>query len=311
MGMNRRKYAMGIMGLGRVGSVLAVRTIRAGLPVAAAWDPDPDKRRKLAAMADRAIPDAPEAFRLCRVLFLCVPDDLIADVMARIHETQQCLPGTVVAHTSGAFGPGIFPENIRRTYSTGAFHPMMAFPPDPRDALPFEGIGFGIDGDETARNLLDPLAALLGGFAVHVPESMRGLYHTAAVMASNFTVYLEQIAGDLLARAGLAPAAAADMLDGLQRSVRHNIAGSGAGKTLSGPAVRGDLATIRRHRDALRHHAPELLPLYEVLTRAVWQFCGNTPPLPSLSKSAKVTADLETEGTHDEKSDSSGHKDNT
>ena len=295
--------SVGIIGYGRVGAVLGARLAAAGLSLTAVRDPRPVRKPP--------VPGHPDEFRRCRLVFLCVPDDGIVETLVTAVNARCFLPETVIAHTSGAFGPGIFPKELHEVFHFGAFHPMMAFPPDPAGAMPFQGIGFSIDGDDTARRVLDRVAARLGGFSVHVEESMRGLYHAAAVMASNFTVFLEQAAAELLEKTGLPPGQARDLLDGLMRSVRHNIAGSSAKSALSGPAVRGDEHTLRRHREELKSHAPDLLPLYDVLTLAIRASTGESPALPSRTKSDKVSADFESEGTHDEKSNSRSHQNNT
>ena len=52
-----------------------------------------------------------------------------------------------------------------------------------------------------------------------------------------------------------------------------NFADLGA-RALTGPAVRGDWATIRRHQAALGRAAPEFVPVYQALLKAMLRLAG-------------------------------------
>jgi predicted short-subunit dehydrogenase-like oxidoreductase (DUF2520 family) len=54
----------------------------------------------------------------------------------------------------------------------------------------------------------------------------------------------------------------------LARTTLENAAALGPQAALTGPVVRGDVATIRQHLEALQSLAPELLSLYIALTKA-------------------------------------------
>ena len=66
-----------------------------------------------------------------------------------------------------------------------------------------------------------------------------------------------------------------------------NFAELGARRALTGPAVRGDWATIRRHLTALRRPAPDFVPVYQSLLTAMLTLAGagNTALGSSKSKS--------------------------
>jgi predicted short-subunit dehydrogenase-like oxidoreductase (DUF2520 family) len=54
----------------------------------------------------------------------------------------------------------------------------------------------------------------------------------------------------------------------------NNFADLGARRALTGPAVRGDWTTIRRHLAALRKSAPEFEPVYQSLLQAMLRLAG-------------------------------------
>jgi predicted short-subunit dehydrogenase-like oxidoreductase (DUF2520 family) len=78
----------------------------------------------------------------------------------------------------------------------------------------------------------------------------KAAYHAAAVFASNYFVVVEAVAHRLLQRAGVPRAAAWRALRPLVEGTLENLA-RGPAAALTGPVVRGDVTTIRRHRAAL------------------------------------------------------------
>jgi predicted short-subunit dehydrogenase-like oxidoreductase (DUF2520 family) len=91
-----------------------------------------------------------------------------------------------------------------------------------------------------------------------VADADRPLYHAAAVVASNHIVVLLAQVERLAGAAGVPMEAYLDLL----RATVENVGEVGAVAALTGPAARGDTATILRHLEAL----PEAeRPLYEAL----------------------------------------------
>jgi predicted short-subunit dehydrogenase-like oxidoreductase (DUF2520 family) len=91
---------------------------------------------------------------------------------------------------------------------------------------------------------------------------------SAASVASNFLVTLEDAAEQLLATAG----APRELLVPLVQAAVANWAQHGGPAALTGPIARGDEATVARQRAAVQDRAAELLPLFDALadrTRAL------------------------------------------
>ena len=91
------------------------------------------------------------------------------------------------------------------------------------------------------------------------------LYHVAAVMSSNYLVTLLDAADRLWSDAGLAEEPATAALAPLAGSALEAVASRGAPAALTGPIVRGDLATVRRHLAALGGQAEDVTALYREL----------------------------------------------
>jgi predicted short-subunit dehydrogenase-like oxidoreductase (DUF2520 family) len=108
----------------------------------------------------------------------------------------------------------------------------------------------------------------LGGEPFDVREDDRALWHAASVTTSNGIAALLSAGERILASIDvdepdrvLGPLAAGTLANALD--------GGGGGATLTGPAVRGEAATLDRHLDALRERAPKLVRPYRLAVELV------------------------------------------
>ena len=134
------------------------------------------------------------------------------------------------------------------------------------DAPPtiFAGAGCAVDGTSLhALATAERLAEALGMQSTQVADEDRVAYHAAASMAANFLVTLESAAARVAATAGVERS----LLVPLVRAAVEAWAVEGDA-SLTGPIVRGDEATVARHRAAIGERAPELLELYDALADA-------------------------------------------
>jgi predicted short-subunit dehydrogenase-like oxidoreductase (DUF2520 family) len=83
-------------------------------------------------------------------------------------------------------------------------------------------------------------------------------------MASNYLITIEGAAERLAAVAGVDR----ELLVPLVRVAVENWARLGAAKALTGPIARGDHETAARQRTAVASRAPELIELWDALSRA-------------------------------------------
>jgi predicted short-subunit dehydrogenase-like oxidoreductase (DUF2520 family) len=226
-----------IIGRGRVGHSLARAANGAGIEARLAASDDPGDCRRAAVL-------------------LCVPDEAIAGLSARITSEGPALVG----HLSGATPLEALTAAAEQGAGTFSLHPLQTFPDG---ATPVEGTPAAIAGSSAqALAFARALAEALGMRPFDVPEERRAAYHAAAAIASNLLVALEESAAELLGRAGIENAR--ELLAPLVLRTAANWAERGPA-ALTGPIARGDRATVEGHRAALAERAPELLPLYDAL----------------------------------------------
>jgi predicted short-subunit dehydrogenase-like oxidoreductase (DUF2520 family) len=111
------------------------------------------------------------------------------------------------------------------------------------------------------------LAAAVGARTLAIPAGAKPRYHAAAVFASNFPVVLAAIAARLMSDAGVDAEGARGAVECLLALAAANVAGRDPAAALTGPVVRGDAVTIRRHLEALAGD-DEAHTAYVALSRA-------------------------------------------
>lgn len=256
-----------LAGPGRVGTSLALWLAAAGAELVAVAGRDRAKP------PDPRLPPAPLlwlgelASEDCDLLLVTVADPAIEAVAEELARRPQA---KVALHAAGPFDARPLAPLRRAGSAIGAFHPLRAFPAV--QEAPAAGTFYGLAGDPGAVALGRRLAAFFGGRCGVVEGERRQLYHLAATLAAGGVTTVLAAMAELIAAAGL-PAdlleAELRLMDGALAAVRRAaLAGEGIeafDRAITGPAARGDLATLERQREALGGLAPALLPLVTAL----------------------------------------------
>lgn len=238
---------MGIVGAGKVGSVLASRFRSAGYPVVGVSGRSEASRLRISTLLPGvAVMSPAEVAAASDILVLAVPDDALIAVAEELAASGAVRPGQYVLHTSGRHGLDALASLTRLGARPIAFHPAMTFTGTTVD---FEsGPVFGLTAAPAERPLAEELVSALGGVPMWVAESDRALYHASLAHGANHLVTLVAQSMDLLRIAGATDPAA--VLRPLLTAALDNVLAYGDA-ALTGPVVRGDVTTIRAHVDAL------------------------------------------------------------
>ena len=268
--------AVGFIGAGALGTTLALALSYAG------WNVDAVASRSYASALSLArlifgcrAENEPQAIvDRCRIVFLTVPDDVISQVASSLDWPAD----RGVVHCSGAGTTELLSPAATAGALAGSFHPLQTFTSFPTDkdasVLPavaqarLEGVTFAVEGSGWLREALDAMASDLGGRTIEVDPADRPLYHASAVMSCGAIVALLRSAVSLWQKMGVDEETAFRSIIPLARATLENAAALGPEAAVTGPVVRGDVATLRRHLEALETHAPEFLSLYIALTKA-------------------------------------------
>lgn len=240
-----------LLGAGTVGTAVASLLKGAGCPITGVWS----RSGTSSARAERRL-DAPR-LDLDGIETIDAELVMVGGTDAAIGEIALLLqgkvaPGTVVAHFSGSLGPDALAPALEDGAVGLASHPVQACPTIDAALERLPGSTWGVTCDEGIQGWASGLIEEhLRGSVVVVPAEVRPIWHAASVMTSNGIAALLAFGESLLASidvddpvAVLGPLAAG--------TVANARAGGGGGKTLTGPLVRGEVATVQRHLDALR-----------------------------------------------------------
>ena len=183
------------------------------------------------------------------VLILTVPDDAIAAVANSVHPVGN----TAVLHLSGAKTLEVLAPHPRR----GSVHPLVSLPdPATGAARLVDNAAFAVAGDPVGRSLVETL----GGRWFVVDDEQRALYHATAAIASNHLVALCAQVYRLAERLEISP----DLYTELMAKTLENVRRVGPLEALTGPAARGDLATVNDHTEALSELDEHEVALYSL-----------------------------------------------
>ncbi len=257
---------IGFVGAGRAASPLAIGLAQQGYRVVAVASRARASAERLARRIPTAtaVADAQAVADIAELVFITTPDDAIAQVAAGV----AWRPGQAVVHCSGTLTLAPLAAAASQGMETGSFHPVHTFNAEGSSAVDaLRGAAFGIEAEGLLFEALAEMARRLGGTPIWVPAEARGLYHAAAVMVCGYFVGLFNDAVNVWERAGLPDESVSPALMHLVQATLDNMRALGVEASQTGPVSRGDAGTVQAHLDALRGHAPELLPVYTALAR--------------------------------------------
>ena len=205
-----------------------------------------------------------------QVIMITTPHGAVQDVArALANRSGLSWKGVAVCHASGLLTADVLTPLRDVGATVFSFHPLQAFPREfpPRKIVPTaRGIVYGVDGPPDGIRAARRLARALEGRILLVPPEMREFYHAACVVASNHLTTLLGIL-DAFYR-DIAPGRR-DVLDTfwpILQATMTNVRSSSPSQALTGPVARGGTETIARHFEALKLHAPALIPYYARMT---------------------------------------------
>lgn len=255
-----------VVGAGRAGTAVAVLLSRAGHKIVAVSGRGPTRDRAARYLPGTAFAEPHDAARAGDLVIVAVPDDQIAEMVERLAHGDAFRSGQWVAHLSGAAGLDVLAPVRAAGARPLAFHPLQTFPDVAGGIDRIPGSAMAVTADDAEGYLIgERVAEDLMARSFRLADADRGLYHAAAVFASNYLVGVSAIAQELFNLAGV-PDPVRAMLP-LQRASLDNVERLGPEHALTGPAVRGDATTVDRNLAALHASAPRVVPAYVEMCR--------------------------------------------
>lgn len=181
------------------------------------------------------------------LLLLSVPDDAIASVAQALLDNDVVRPGCVVFHASGAAEAEVLAPLRAAGAHVASLHPAFSFADPARAVEQFAGTMCALEGDAAACVALQDFAAAIGARPFALAPGGKAAYHAALSVASNYLVTLTDMARQLARQGGVDEQLLPALLGPLMQGSLANVLSMGPQAALTGPIVRGDVATVARH----------------------------------------------------------------
>lgn len=245
-----------IIGTGRVANQLAVAFFNNGFEIDGIYGRSSMAAKKLAEKVNSRVIEKLSLPIRSDLALVCVSDDAIGLVTSHISEKS----GAIIAHTSGAVPMKEIPEGLKRA----VFYPLQSFSKDKK--VVWENVPFCIEAeDDEHLNALGQLAESLSDKVFILSSEQRKILHLAAVFANNFANLMYEYSEELLQNADIDRS----ILHPLILETAHKVLLQRASESRTGPASRGDMETIKAHRELLGENNA-YREVYDLLTREIY-----------------------------------------
>ncbi|WP_298710716.1 DUF2520 domain-containing protein [Micrococcus sp. 2A] len=252
------RLGVGVIGAGRVGAVLGAALRNAGHTVTGVHAvSEASRTRAEALLPDVPVLEVPEILRRSEMVLFAVPDDVLGELVAGLVAAGHVQAGHLLVHTSGRYGVGVMGPVRAAGAIPLAIHPAMTFTGLSLDLARLRDCVFGVTADPVVLPVAQALAVEMGGEPVVIKEADRAVYHAALSHGSNHLVTVTAQAAQLLRQIGMADTER--LLRPLLSASLENALADGD-DALTGPVARGDVETVRAHRDTLRELVAEGMP---------------------------------------------------
>lgn len=259
------RLRVGVVGVGRAGSVLAAALSRAGHNVVAANAVSETAQLRVSAMLPGTKLESVEAvFAASDLVLIAVPDDALPALVDSAAKEDWVRSGQFLMHCSGRYGTSVLKSATQQGALPLALHPVMTFTGTSLDLDRLSGCPFGVTAPEELHSVAAALVVEMGGEPMFVDEARRPLYHAALAHGANHLVALVAESMDLLSLAGVADPGG--MLAPLLSAALANALAEGD-QALTGPVARGDAGTVSAHMAELADVSAHSAAVYRALAR--------------------------------------------
>jgi predicted short-subunit dehydrogenase-like oxidoreductase (DUF2520 family) len=194
-------------------------------------------------------------------------DEVIQAVAQRVAKEGGCLRDAIVFHCSGFLDSAVL-ESVRRAGAhVASVHPVRSFADREMAVRDFPGTFCGIEGDQSAQEILTEIFTTIGGRVFPLSSEGKILCHAGHVFASNYVVSLLECAHRLYRAAGIPEELSWCLMEPLVRSAVDNVVRLGPARALTGPIARGEAEVVKRQAVAVSQESAVSGELYRMLGR--------------------------------------------
>ena len=248
-----------LIGSGKVALQLANAFANVGRPIEQVFNRSSKGKAQIRPfIKGNFITDLSNLVRDADYYILAVSDDAIEELSNQLiieHESA------VICHTSGNVSMDVFQTKF---VNYGCFYPLQSFTKE--HLLSFQEIPIFISANHDRSNkALQDLANLISNRVVSISDEERSKLHVPAVFVNNFVNHIFVQAYDYCQQESLD---FEHLIPLIEETVARIKRGEHPVSYQTGPAVRGDLQTIKEHRRKLKNNV-QLRRLYNYITQHI------------------------------------------
>lgn len=256
---------IGFIGAGKVGFSLGKYLTERHEEVVGYYSKNIESAKKAAEFTNTKLYEAPELLiRDSELVFITVPDNHIKDVAIQVlevcHDNGICLEGKIICHCSGALTSEIF-SDITTEISSFSIHPLLAVNDRLQSYKEFSDIIFTMEGDEKRLDEIKSFFEKLGNEVVVMKAEEKPRYHGAAAMGSNLLFGLFETVIEEMEKAGFEREMAEKAIVPFMCKNLAHLKEMKVEDALTGPVVRGDYLTVRKHLETFEGENREIYRL--------------------------------------------------
>lgn len=246
-----QKLKIGIVGMGNVGVHFLQRLIELGHTHLTVYSRSGNNLPDSITATDVQFTNDFKEFIDFDLVFCTVNDNTMIDMIQLVSKYAP------VVSVSGTVNL----NHLQTKYEIGTFYPLQSFKAD--QSIHWEGLPLFIEAKDSKFNaFLMNLAKEFSGNAIELSEDKRQYLHVAAVFANNFTNHLIDLAAHYCEEHQIE----FDWLKPLINQTMEKIQTNNPHDILTGPAVRNDQSTIKKHLELLE---PDQKTIYQTLTKSI------------------------------------------
>ncbi len=193
------------------------------------------------------------------LVIVSVPDSQLKSVLGKLKYRH----GTILAHTAGSSGLDVFPEEVEHK---GVIYPLQTFSKNRK--VKFSELPVFIEAsDSHTSKVLSEIAGSFGANVYFADTEHRQKLHLAAVFACNFTNHMLTLGKKLAYDAGYS----FEELKPLIEETFLKASELGPDNSQTGPAVRNDKNTVRKHLELLSYDR-DLKRIYREISGSIFTY---------------------------------------
>lgn len=254
------KYNVSFIGSGNLATNLSLAFDGAGHDIQEVYSRQIANASALTEQLSNALPKIELDFSESKssIFVIAIPDNAIQEITEKLKVPNDC----IIVHTSGTTSLDVL-SKLENKNQVGIFYPLQTFKKN--NHIDFSKIPILFESaSEKTNQLLKDLGKSISSEVKYVNSEDRKTIHLAAVFASNFTNRMLAASDEILRTKNIS----LELIKPLVIQSIENSFNTSPDESLTGPAKRNDLTTIKEHQKMLEHK-PELRELYKLISNSI------------------------------------------